>query len=365
MIPLFKVHTPKNIGKKLEEVFNSGFITEGEYSDKFEKKFGRFVENENCSLVNSCTSALTLAYHVSGLDQESEIITTPMTCMATNEPAFHTGARLVFADIDPKTGNIDPESVRKKINSKTKCVVGVHWAGQPFDIGGVQEVIQESGLDIKLVEDAAHALGASYHGKQIGSHSDFVCFSFQAIKHLTTVDGGAICSKNKKDDKRIKKLRWFGLDRQHPGSRWEQDITECGYKFHMNNVNAAIGLEQMKSINELIESHKSNGAFFDSRIENSLVTKLKRSTDSKSSHWIYTLLVDDREDFKKYLFENKITSDVVHVRNDKYSVFDKFKHVKLPGADYFCQKMINIPVGWWLSPQDVTYIVDVINKYRN
>jgi len=364
MIPLFKVHAPIEIGKKIQEVFDSGFITEGEYSDKFEKEFGNFVENSNTSLVNSCTSALTLAYHMTGLEPGNEIITTPMTCMATNEPAFHTGAKLVFADIDPKTGNIDPESVRDKITNKTKAIVGVHWAGDPFDISGIESVIQESGIDIKIVEDAAHALGATYKGAPIGSHSDFVCFSFQAIKHLTTVDGGAICSKSKKDDERIKKLRWFGLDRKYTGSRWEQDISECGFKFHMNNINAAIGLEQMKSIENLISTHVSNGVFYDKYIENKHIAKLQRNSDAKSSHWIYTLLVEDREDFKKYLADNKVSSDVVHIRNDKYSVFNQFRKEALPGADYFCERMINIPVGWWIGPQDAIYIVDLINAYR-
>ena len=364
MIPLFKVRTPPNIGKAIQEVFDSGFITEGEYSDKFEKQFGEFVNNENTSLVNSCTSALTLAYHVAGLSPDDEIITTPMTCMATNEPAFHTGANLVFADIDPRTGNIDPESVKKKITSKTKAIVGVHWAGDPFDIDGINTVVKESGQDIKVVEDAAHALGATYNEKVIGSHSDFVCFSFQAIKHLTTVDGGAICSKDENDDKRIKKLRWFGLDRKFKGSRWEQDISECGFKFHMNNVNAVIGLEQMKSIDSLIKSHQYVGSFYDKNIENKNIEKLSRNSKGTSSHWIYTLLVEDREDFKKYLEENKIASDVVHVRNDKYSVFNRFRDDNLPGADYFCSRMINIPVGWWLGEQDALYILDVINRYK-
>jgi len=224
MIPLFKIHAPLNIGEKIQAVFDAGTITEGEYSDKFEKQFGEYIGNENCSLVNSCTSALTLAYRLSDLGVDTEIITTPMTCMATNEPAHLTGAKLVFADIDPTTGNIDPESVKKRLTKKTKAVVAVHWAGQPFDISSIHKIVKEFNPEVKIIEDAAHALGASYENKLIGCHSDYVCFSFQAIKHLTTVDGGAICSLDEDDDRRIKKIRWFGLYRKYPGSRWEQDI---------------------------------------------------------------------------------------------------------------------------------------------
>ena len=309
MIPLFKVHPLPSIGARIQEVFDSGQLTEGEYSNKFEQMFGLYVGNSNSSLVNSCTSALILAYRMCGLDKDSEIITTPMTCMATNEPAHLTGAKLVFADIDPETGNIDPESVKKKISSRTKAIVGVHWAGQPFDIDGIKSVINESGLDIKLIEDAAHALGAKYKGKLVGSHSDYVCFSFQAIKHLTTGDGGAICSKSKIDDERIKKLRWFGLSRNYKGSKWNQDVTESGYKFHMNNINAVIGIEQMKSIDEIIATHKRNGSLLDKLISNANVQKLRRDNTSESSHWIYTVLVDDVSHFMRYLAENGIASD--------------------------------------------------------
>jgi len=120
----------------------------------------------------------------------------------------------------------------------------------------------------------------------------------------------------------------------------------------------------MKSIDSLLDAHKSNGIFYDKSINNKDVTKLKRSPDSESSHWIYTLLVNDRENFKRYLSDHNIIADVVHVRNDNYSVFKKFKTEKLMGADYFCERMINIPVGWWLSSQDVIYVVDTINAYR-
>jgi len=361
-IPLFKVHTPKNIGNKLQEVFDSGMITEGKYSDQFEKEFGEFVENDNCSLVNSCTSALTLAYKLSGVGPGDEVISTPMTCMATNEPIDTLGAKIVWADIDPKTGNLDPESVKSKISRNTKAIVGVHWAGQPFEIDQIKEIAKQN--DIKVIEDAAHALGASFRGSPIGTHSDYVCFSFQAIKHLTTVDGGAILSRSKEDDIRIKKLRWFGLDRKFKGSKWEQDILESGFKFHMNNINASIGIEQMKHIDGIIKAHKRNHRFFQDNINNKKITKMAENGYSESSCWIYTVLTDDRERLQEYLNNNGISSDPVHVRNDNYSAFKEYKSSEpLPGADEFCSKHLNIPVGWWLSSKDREHIVDVVNGY--
>ncbi|MHA2218666.1 MAG: DegT/DnrJ/EryC1/StrS family aminotransferase, partial [Candidatus Hodarchaeales archaeon] len=319
MIPLFKVHMPETVTDSLSKVFDSGMITEGEFSDKFEIKFGDFIDNNNTCLVNSCTSALTLAYRMCDLKPGDEIIVTPLTCMATNEPAHLMGAKLVWADIDPSTGNICPDSVRERITSKTKIISAVHWAGQPFEIDEINEIAKQCGA--KVVEDAAHALGASYKGKLIGSHSDYTCFSFQAIKHLTTGDGGAISCLNKEEADRIRKLRWFGLDRNFKGSKWTQDIYESGYKFHMNNINASIGLEQMKHIDEIINKHKKNSLFFDEHINNNKIEKLKRNSYSESASWIYTLKCKNRNKFQDYLLKNGIQSDPVHVRNDKYSVF--------------------------------------------
>jgi len=364
MIPLFKVHKPIGVEKLISEVWESGFITEGEYSDKFEKMFGEYVGNKNTSLVNSCTSAIALTSRMCGIQPGDEVITTPMTCMATNEPFVNDGAKLVWADIDPLTGNIDPKSIEGLITPKTKAIVGVHWAGQPFDIDGINKIAKKHG--IKVIEDAAHAIGATYNGKPIGTHSDYVCFSFQAIKHITTADGGALCSKLSEDDERIKKLKWFGLDRKFKGNKWEQDITESGFKYHMNNTNAAIGILQMNHVDEIVKAHKQNYSFFNENINNSNVKKMRIDPKSESSCWIYTVLVDDRNRFQEYLKQKGIASDPVHVRNDNYTVFKEFKKDKslLPGVEYFCSRHINIPVGWWLSKEDRERIVDAVNNYK-
>ena len=365
MTPLFKVYCQANLAEKINEVFSSGMITEGEYSDKFEQMLSEYVKNPNSVLVNSCTSALTLAYRLAGVTQGSEIIVTPLTCMATNEPAFNMGAKLVFADIDPLTGNIDPDSVRKKITNKTKAISAVHWAGQPFDISEINSIAKEHG--IKVIEDAAHAFGASYKGKRIGSpdSSDYICFSFQAIKHLTTGDGGLLTCKTKEDSDRAKKLRWFGLDRKYKGNKWNQDITECGYKFHMNNLVAAIGIQQMEHVDFIINTHIRNGKYYDNFIDNPRVQKLERIKSSESSYWIYSLLVDDKESFRKYLNSHDIACDEVHVRNDKYTVFSHFREEELHGVNEFENRMLNIPVGWWVKEKEAERITDIINKYEN
>ncbi len=368
MIPLFKVHTPKNIGEKLQEVFDSGFLTEGKWSDDFENIFSEYVNNENTCLLNSCTSALALASRVIGVKPGDEVITTAMTCMATNEPFYNDGAKLVFADVCKDTGNISFDAIKEKITDKTKCIVVVHWAGQPVEIKKIYEYASPMG--IKVVSDAAHALGAYHHDSKIGDckYSDFTCFSFQAIKHLTTADGGAICCKSKKDADRIRKIRWFGLDRKFSErtgrSRWDQDITESGFKMHMNNLNACIGIEQMKYVDDIISKHVKNGKFYDANISNPNIKTMKQVSHSKSSYWIYSILVEDKNKFMKYAKECGFGCDVVHVRNDKYSVFKEFKSNDNKNLDYFADRLLNIPVGWWVSKKERNYIVKCLNNYK-
>jgi len=364
MIPLMKVHTPPNIGKVLQRVWDSGFITEGEYSDRFEEEFGKYIGNSNVSLTNSCTSALLLAGHMCDIKPGDEVITTAMTCMATNIPFYNLGAKLIFADIEKDTGNIDVKDIENKIilsEGRVKAIVMVHWAGQPCELEEINKLAKK--YNIKTIEDAAHALRSTYKDIKIGNHSDYVCFSFQAVKHLTTADGGAIACKNEKDVVRIRKLRWFGLDRKYEGkSRWAQDIPEVGHKVHMNNMNAVIGLEQLKYIDDIIDKHIENGNYYDKFINNPKIEKLRRVKEGNSSYWIYSLLVEDKEDLQKHLNDNGIASDIVHIRNDLYSCFEEFQ-CEMPNLEYFNDRLLNIPVGWWVSNKERKHIVSVLNAY--
>lgn len=368
MVPLFKVHMPDEAGEALKSTLYSGYISEGEKVKEFERLLSEHVGCKNILTVNSCTSAITLALAHAGVGRGDDVVTTPMSCVATNMPILSLGAKVVWADIDPKTGNVTPDTIEAAITPKTKAICYVHWAGQPADISGIIKVAHKRG--IKVVEDAAHAFGATYKGKMIGNHSDYVCFSFQAIKHITTADGGAIAMNghSEEDVSRLLRMRWFGLDRvfARSATKWETDIKDIGYKMHMNDVNATIGICQMPFANYIVGSHMANGEFLDS-----IVRKIKglkvvpRLKNTESAHWIYTLLVEDpsrRDDFAKHLQSKGIASNVVHVRNDNYSIFSKFKK-KLSGVDYFCSRMINIPCGWWLREEDMDKIVEALESY--
>lgn len=357
-IPLFKVFMSEEAIQAASETLRSGYIGQGPRVDLFENKLKSYLSSSNVLTLNSGTAALHLALRLAGVAHGDEVISTPMTCMASNVPILANGARIVWADIDPKTGNISVEDVQKKITSKTKAIICVDWAGYPCDLEELQAIANKS--NIKLIEDAAHGFGSLYKGKFVGGLVDYTCFSFQAIKHLTTVDGGALVCKNDEDHKRGKLLRWYGIDRDGPkvDFRCEEDVLEYGYKFHMNDVNASIGFQQLQFIGSILSAHRSNAAFYDQafgQLHSKGLELLNYKPDRTSSYWLYTIRVKNRLSFMQKMKEKRITVSQVHARNDSHTVFKSFK-THLPGVDEFVKDQVSIPVGWWLTVEERDYI---------
>ena len=362
-IPLFKVFMPESIFEPLRKVLLSGYIGEGPRVEEFERQLGPWFGNNNVLTVNNGTAALQLALRLANVGYGDEVVSTAMTCSATNEPILALGAKIIWADIDPWTANIDPEDVARKITPKTKAIMCVHWGGYPCELDELNAIAAEHG--IKLIEDACHAFGSTYHGKPLGSHSDFACFSFQAIKHMTTVDGGALVCKSESDCERGRLLRWYGIDRKckRKDLRCEANIAEYGYKFHMNDVTAAIGLEQLKYVAETIEKHRVNAARYDEAFRGlDTVRPLKYKNDRRSVYWLYTMRVKDSQKFMEHMKKAGITVSQVHARNDMHSMFRDFR-AELPGVDEFTSEQVSIPVGWWLTDEDLRGIINAVVEY--
>ena len=362
MIPLFKVHMPDSVTEPLNETILCGFIGEGPKVKAFEKELADYFGNPRVLVLNSCTSALHLALRLAGAGHGDEVISTAMTCTATNEPILANGAKIVWADIDPKTGNIEPDSIENKITNRTKAIVVVHWGGLPVDLDEINAIAQAAGL--KVIEDAAHACGAEYKGRKIGRHSDYVCFSFQAIKHITTVDGGALLCKSEEDHRRGKLLRWYGIDRESPRAdfRCESDIPEWGYKFHMNDVAATIGLVQLPHLDPLLAQRRELAAFYDRALSDVPGVRLCRwPRDRFSAFWLYTLFVENREEFMRVLKGRNVAVSQIHARNDMHTMFRDFR-APLPGVDLFTRDMICIPIGFWVGKEERELVVDAIRR---
>ena len=361
-IPLFKVSMPESVLAPLNATLMSGYIGQGPRVEEFEKALAPWFDNENVLTLNSGTSALMLALRLANVGFGDEVISTAMTCTATNEPILAMGARIVWADINPNDGNIDAMDVERKITPKTKAIIGVHWGGYPCDMDELNRIGKK--YNIKVIEDAAHAFGALYKGRKVGSMSDFTTFSFQAIKHMTTIDGGALVCRDTEDYKRGKLLRWYGIDREgeRKDFRCEEDVLEYGYKFHMNDVNAVIGLEQLNHVGEVLRKHRENADYYIERLQGlSKLQLLDYKPDRLSSYWLFTVRAKERLPFMQKMKEAGITVSQVHARNDMHTMFKEFRRV-LPGVDEFIDEQVSIPVGWWLTEQERQHIADTVIK---
>ena len=355
MIPLFKVRMSPNASDEVAKVLGSGFIGQGQRVEEFEDLLWEVLKTKTRPVtVNSCTSAIDLALELIGVGAGDEVIATAQTCFASNVGAIHRGARIRWADIDPLTGLIDPATIEKLVTPKTKAIVAVNWAGKFCDYAKLKS------FGIPVIEDAAHTWDVFEHDKV--ERGDYICYSFQAIKFLTTGDGGAlVCPEDKQDDARI--LRWYGLDRtKNESFRCTQNITRVGFKYHMNDINASIGIANINEAYFSVNMSRLNAL---SLIENVQNDKLVLPEwDEKCSYWLFSMHVKNcKAAFMEYLTDNGIANSPVHYRNDLYDSTVKYKEGPLFGVTEFDRTQVCIPNGWWLTEDDLEHITNVLNKY--
>ena len=358
---MFKVAMNPHVDEHVLKVLHSGFVAQGPMVRKFEYELGQRFNNENVLGLSAGTHGLSLALRLAGVKPGDEVITTPLTCTATNMPILMHGAKIVWADVKEDL-NINPKSIKAKITDKTKAIVVVHWGGYPCDMEEISKIAHTHNL--KVIEDGAHAYGSKYKGSLIGDckYSDYVMMSFQAIKHLTCTDGGALFTKDKEDYKRAKLLRWYGIDRESPRRemRCEEDIAEWGYKYHMNDVCATVGLSNMPLAEDNLKKTFDNAWYYEEVLRDiDGVQLIQMEEDRQSAYWLFTILVEDRTSFVHMMGSEGIAVSRVHERNDKHTCFKEFK-TDLPRLEHVMKKMICIPVGWWLTQEDREHIAEAI-----
>jgi len=370
----------------LREVFRSGLIGQGPKVEQFEKELSTFLGHPAPITVNSATSGMTLALRLYlGEGTTGEVLSQPITCTATNWAILAANQHIKWVDTDPLTGNMDLEDLKTKLSERTKAIMVVHWAGQPVDLGKLKQIQQDYerqyGQDLPIIEDAAHAFGAEYDGMKLGNHGNATVYSFQAIKHLTCGDGGALLlpgrdyylPKEEQLVSRAKLLRWYGLDRTKSDRfRCEQDIVDWGYKFHMNDINATIGLENLKSMKRdpsnptepgVIGGHQRNAAYLEQQLGDVPgISLLVTPSRAKGAHWIFTLLAERRDDLQRKLEDAGIASGQVHRRNDEYSCVKFYKKENLPGTAIMQEQMLSLPCGWWVNQEGLDHIVRTIKS---
>jgi perosamine synthetase len=274
------------------------------------------------------------------------------------------GAIPVFADINYHTGNIDPQSIRQKITDKTKAIIPVHWGGMPCDMDEIRLIAREHNLII--IEDAAHAPGATYRGRPVGSISDYTCFSFQAIKHITTGDGGAIsCLDNEKAKEAVTR-RWFGIDRADAqpsllGER-QYSITALGFKYHLNDYGAALGLANLSDFPQRLQRLRKIARYYREELKSVPGIELwDCPPDRESAWWLFGVHVKGRLDFIKALAGRGVAASVVHQRIDRNAIFNGIRE-DLVNQKKFDETQVHIPLHSGIGETEAQYIVDCIKK---
>lgn len=363
-IPLLRVFMSDAAPDAVAKTLRSGYVGQGPRVEEFEAALVPWVGRRGVT-THSGTTALTLALQLTGVGPGTEVIVSPMTCAASATPILNLGGRVKWADIDPTTGNIDPHDVVKQITHCTKAIIAVHWGGYPCELDELADIADHHGL--ALIEDAAHAFGSSYRDTPIGSHSRFVAFSFQAVKLLTTVDGGLLTCAHEDEYAKAKLLRWYGIDRDapKPGAdlRCEQDISVVGWKGHMNDVAASIGLANLARMDVVLATQRKNAKLYREELgELKTVALTERNTDRVSSDWLFTIFVRERDRFIAWMAERGVVASKVHARLDRHSVFAESLR-PLPGVDAFWSRHVCIPVGWWLDEAEMNHVIDSVRAW--
>ncbi len=362
---LFYPYISKKSNKNIVDTIKSRWVGQGPKVDLFEKKFSKMIVNNSyCLATGSGTDSLHLAYVLANIKKDDEVIVPVFTCTATNIPLLYLGAKIKFADIDAETMNISVKSVEKLITQKTKAIVCVHYGGLPCDMDGLTRLAKKHNLF--LIEDAAQAMGAKYNDRFIGTIGDFSAFSFQAIKHITTGDGGMLSLKKKSDYIKGKRIRWFGIDREKKyAGTWANDIYEIGYKYQMTDISATLGIDGLNEFNRILNHRRKIYYLYLDLLSKNKKIQCIHDYDKKKYHsaWLFTIALKQKDYLQKKLKIRNIETNQVHFRNDKYSIFKKFaKNKSFPNMDSIEDNYLVLPLHHKISTSDVRYICNLINK---
>ena len=375
----FIVFGSPQIGKEeIDEVVStmeSGWLGTGPKAARFEENFRKYKDAPYAIAVNSCTAALHLSLLTSGIKSGDEVITTALTFCSTVNSIIHTGATPILADVNPQTMNIDPTEIIKKITSKTKAILPVHFAGRPCEMDEICAIAKRHNLTI--IEDCAHAIETEYHKVKAGNFGRFGCFSFYATKNVTTGEGGMVLAKNEDDANRLKILALHGMSKDawrrfsDKGYKHYQ-VVECGYKYNMMDIQAAIGIHQLKRVKNNWERreeiwNKYNLAF--SNLPLGLPAPIDK--DTRHSYHLYTILIDPnktsikRDEFLEKMTEKRIGVGVHYLSIPEHKYYQNtfgWKPQDYPNAMKVGRQTVSLPLSPKLKNKEVDYIIKTVKE---
>lgn len=368
MIPLFKPSFSKEEYEALQETLESGWIGLGPKTKEFEDRFGQYVDASYAIGVNSATAALNLALKVLDIGPGDEVITTPLTFISTNHAILYNKGIPVFADIEPDTLNLDATKLESLITKRTKAIMIVHYGGHACDMDPIIEIAKK--YNLKLIEDAAHACGAEYKQRKIGSISDVTCFSFHAVKNLATGDGGMITVNDLELDRRIRRLRWLGItkdtwSRTEPDKQysWYYWVDELGFKCHMNDIAATIGLVQLSKLDSKNARRRQIVQMYNEAFSELpwLETPIEKSYTRSANH-NYLVKLERRDDLISFLTERGIGTSVHYIPNHLYDIYEPFRRV-LPITERVWKNIMLLPLFPDLTNKQVNYIISIVIEF--
>ena len=363
---------------EIQEVVASmktGWLGTGPKTAKFEEDFRQYKKAQYAVAVNSCTAALHLSMLAAGLEPGDEVITTPITFCATVNAIIHAGATPILADVDPAAMNIDPAQVEKKITSKTKAILPVHFAGRPCDMDALCNIAERHNL--KIIEDCAHAIETEYKGQKAGAFGDFGCFSFYVTKNVVTGEGGMVLTHSEEDAARIKMLALHGMSRD-AWKRFGDEgykhyfVVECGYKYNMMDLQAAIGIHQLKRVDTNRKHREQIWDMYNDAFEDlPLTLPAPLELNTRHAYHLYTILIDEektgisRDGFLNAMTANNIGVGVHYLSIPEHPYYQKtfgWKPEDYPNAMRIGRRTVSLPISAKLEDGDVGDVVEAVRR---
>ena len=373
MIQYGKQSISKSDYKAIKNVLSSNWLTIGPKVEEFEQEIFKICGTENF-VVTSGTAALHCAYAAIGLEPGDEVITPPITFIATQSTAMQFGAKIKFCDVDEKTGNMDPNLVEGLINKNTKAITVVDFAGHPAEIDTFRKICDK--YNLFLIEDAAHSIGSLYNNQPVGSLADLTTFSFFPTKNFTTGEGGAVSSKNSGLLDKARKFGRQGLVRDpikfknSPDGRWHQEVHNIGLNYRLSDILCALGISQIKRIQKFKSRRTEIFDFYNEELKNISQIQLPIKEDNVDPMWhLYPIRVKDgtRNEFYEYLWDFDIRVQVNYVPAYFHPIFQDSGYNKglCPVSEKFYMEEISLPIHPSLSQKDLNKIIRVIKQYFN
>lgn len=368
MIPYGRQWIEEDDIQAVIEVLKSDYLTTGPKVQEFEKTVAEYVGAKYAVAVSNGTAALHATCFAAGIKSGDEVITTPITFAASSNCVLYCGGKAVFADIEADTYNIDPNDIVRKITNKTKAIIPVHFAGQPCNMDKINEIAKQYNLIV--IEDAAHALGADYKGKKIGSISDMTIFSFHPVKHITTGEGGMITTNDKDLYDKLILFRTHGITRDsefmtHNEGAWYYEQLDLGFNYRITDIQCALGISQMKKLDRFVArrkeiANKYNQAFRD--VQNIILPKQADNCNSSWHLYVIQILNKDRKQVFNKLRQLGIGVNVHYIPVYKHPYYQNngYNKTACANAENYYKHTISIPIFPKMTDKEVDYVIENI-----